>query len=463
MIRFSVIATVAALSLLTATPCFAVTIFVSNEKDNTVTVIDGDTLEVKKTIKTARRPRGIILSPDSKELFVAAGDGDIMDVIDTSKLEITRQLESGPDPELMAVDPKGEVIYIANEDDSLVTIMDIKSGDVLAEVPVGVEPEGMTVSPDGKYTVATSESTSMAHVIDNAQRKLIANVLVDSRPREAKFTHDGKELWVSSEVGGSISVIDPATWKVVKKITFEVPGVRRVRSTTFRGATEISAQFDATTDMVVALQQAQGKIAELRGELPSDLDLVIERLTPAAFPFLSVNLTGGLPAADLYDYAYFVMRPALSRVPGVGNVEVLASDTREIEVIADPAKLTAAQLTIGDVADSLKASNQLTPVGRYPSGGLQHLVLASGLWKTIEDIGVTPIAVKGTAAIRVADVASVQRGALTSSDAGTIPRCRATPAWPRAASVMRWCRRRACRRRARPPPVRRSASPHRRG
>jgi PQQ-dependent catabolism-associated beta-propeller protein len=104
--------------------------------------------------------------------------------------------------------------------------MDIKSGDVLGEVPVGVEPEGMTVSPDNKYTVATSESTSMAHVIDNEKKKLIANVLVDSRPREAKFTQDGKELWVSSEVGGTISIIDPKTWKVVKKITFEVPGVR---------------------------------------------------------------------------------------------------------------------------------------------------------------------------------------------------------------------------------------------
>jgi len=165
----------------------------------------------------------------------------------------------------------------------------------------------------------------------------------------------------------------------LEQALLEVPGVRRVRSTTFRGATEISAQFDPATDMVVALQQAQGKVAELRSALPSDLDLIIERLTPAAFPFLSVNLTGGLPAADLYDYAYFVMRPALSRVPGVGNVEVLASDTREIEVIADPAKLSAARLTIGDVADSLKASNQLTPVGRYRAGGLQHLVLASGL------------------------------------------------------------------------------------
>jgi PQQ-dependent catabolism-associated beta-propeller protein len=206
------------------------TIFVSNEKDNTITVIDGDTLEIKNTIKVSRRPRGIVLSPDYKELFVAAGDGDIMDVVDTATMQVTRQLE--PDPELMAVDSKGEIIYIANEDDSLVTIMDIKSGEVLGEVPVGVEPEGMIVSPDDRYTAATSESTSMAHIIDNKTRQLVHSILVDSRPREAKFTADKKELWVSSEVGGTISVIDtsnwddPKSWKVIKEIGFEVPGVR---------------------------------------------------------------------------------------------------------------------------------------------------------------------------------------------------------------------------------------------
>ncbi len=209
-----------------AAPAFAMKIFVSNEKDNTVTVVDGDTLEVIKTIPTARRPRGIIASPDGKEVYVAAGDGDIMDVIDTEKLEVTRELDSGPDPELMAVDPQGGTLYIANEDDSMVTVMDVKSGDVLEEVPVGVEPEGVGVSPDSKYTVATSESTSMAHVIDNADYKLVANVLVDTRPREAKFKPDGSEVWVSSEVGGTISVIDAKTWKVKKKIGFEVAGVR---------------------------------------------------------------------------------------------------------------------------------------------------------------------------------------------------------------------------------------------
>jgi len=151
-------------------------------------------------------------------------------------------------------------------------------------------------------------------------------------------------------------------------------------------------------------------VAEIRGSLPADLEVVVERLTPAAFPFLSVNLSGGLQPADLYDYAFYVMRPAISRVAGVGNVEVLASDTREIEVIADPARLTAAGLKIGDVADALKAANNLQPVGRYNAGGLQHLVLASGMWKSLEDIPATPLVVKGGTTIRVADVATVLRG-----------------------------------------------------
>ena len=197
----------------------------------------------------------------------------------------------------------------------------------------------------------------------------------------------------------------------LEQALLEVPGIRRVRSTTFRGAAEISAQFDPATEMVTALQQAQARIAEIRSSLPSDLDLVVERLTPAAFPFVSINLTGGLPSADLYDYGFYVMRPALSRVPGVGKVEVLASDTREIEVIADPVRLLSAGLTIGDVADGLAAANTLQPVGRYNAAGRQHLVLASGLWQGIDDIPQTPILIKGATTLRVADVAAVQQGA----------------------------------------------------
>ncbi|PYP99547.1 MAG: hypothetical protein DMF82_24575 [Acidobacteria bacterium] len=79
----------------------------------------------------------------------------------------------------------------------------------------------------------------------------------------------------------------------IEQAIMEVPGVRRVRSKTFRGSTEISAQFDTNTDIVLALQQVQNRVAEIRSDLPQEAELTVERLTPAAFPILSYNLTGG--------------------------------------------------------------------------------------------------------------------------------------------------------------------------
>ncbi len=196
----------------------------------------------------------------------------------------------------------------------------------------------------------------------------------------------------------------------IEQAAMEVPGIRRVRSRSIRGAAEISAQFDPSTDMVVALQQVQNRVAEIRNELPADAELVVERLTPAVFPVFILSMTGSLPTADLTDYATYVVKPELARIPGAGQIEVLASDTREIEVVLDPLKLTSANLTVTEVSDALKAQNQLQPVGRLSESGQQHLSLASGLWKTAEQIADAPILVKNGATIRVSDVGQVVPG-----------------------------------------------------
>jgi CzcA family heavy metal efflux pump len=197
----------------------------------------------------------------------------------------------------------------------------------------------------------------------------------------------------------------------LEQAIMEVPGIRRVRSRTFRGASEISAQFDPRTDTLVALQTVQSRIAEIRPTLPADLDLVVDRQTPAVFPIYDINLAGPLSPVELYDYAFYVIRPALSRVPGAGHVGVLSSDTREIEVIVDPGRLLAAQLTVDDVAQALKGANLLQPIGHYPEHGLQRLVLASGLWHSTEDIAATPVVVKAGSTLRVSDLGTVRQGA----------------------------------------------------
>ena len=114
-----------ALSVALAARAEAYLAYVSNEKGNTITVIDTAKLEVVKTIKVGQRPRGIGLTKDSKYILVCVGDDDAIEMIDTKTYEIIGTLPSGPDPELFAMSPDGKILYVANEDNNMVTIIDL--------------------------------------------------------------------------------------------------------------------------------------------------------------------------------------------------------------------------------------------------------------------------------------------------------------------------------------------------
>src|SRR5262249_57719454 len=59
----------------------AFTAYVSNEKSNTISVIDTDKFTVVKTIKVGQRPRGIGLSKDEKFILMALGNHDTLKLI----------------------------------------------------------------------------------------------------------------------------------------------------------------------------------------------------------------------------------------------------------------------------------------------------------------------------------------------------------------------------------------------
>jgi PQQ-dependent catabolism-associated beta-propeller protein len=200
--------------------------YVSNEKGNSISVVDTDKMEAVATIKTGQRPRGIEVTPDGKFVIVALGDDDTIQMFDAKSFNDAGELPSGPDPEQFALDPAGKFLYVANENDAMVTIIDMAKRAAVGQVTVGTEPEGMVVSPDSKELICTSETASLVHFIDTASRKIVGNLLVGSRPRFSAYKSDGSELWVTSEIGGSLAIIDPATRKLKQTVTFEVPGLR---------------------------------------------------------------------------------------------------------------------------------------------------------------------------------------------------------------------------------------------
>jgi len=85
----------------------AYTVYITNEKDNTVSIIDSGKLEVIKTIKVGQRPRGITLSKDHRWLLVCTSDDNIVQVYDARTMEYVKSLPSGQDPEQFILHPDG--------------------------------------------------------------------------------------------------------------------------------------------------------------------------------------------------------------------------------------------------------------------------------------------------------------------------------------------------------------------
>ena len=251
-------------------------VYVTNERSGDLTVIDGETHQVLSTVPLGKRPRGIQVSPDGTQLFVAlsgspiAGPGvdasklppadpsaDGIGVIDIASLKLLRILRGVSDPEQMVVTPDGKHLYIASEDTGTAVIVDVESGSILGSQQVGGEPEGVGISPDGRFVYMTSEEHHQVSVLSTESRSVVKQFSVGERPRQAAFSSDGKRAYVTGEMDGSVSVIDATAHEVIHTIKLsgdlvrpmEVdlsPDDRLVYVTTGRGRTLVA--IDAATN-----------------------------------------------------------------------------------------------------------------------------------------------------------------------------------------------------------------------
>ena len=249
-------------------------LFVSSEKDHAITVLDGETYEVVKQIRTAARPRHLAFSPDRSRLYAACGDGNAIDIIDVAAQELVDRIGPIDDPEAFDFSPDGETMYISLEDDAQLGILNLRAyfegreekpeltvaqatervdddgnddddeeeeeeddeegedddngGTIpgLSTVDVGQEPEGILVNRDGTLVFVASETANMIHVVDTASAEIRANIVVGNRPRRFAIPAGGNRLWVTNELSGSVSVIDLGTMKVADTVEFKPKGFR---------------------------------------------------------------------------------------------------------------------------------------------------------------------------------------------------------------------------------------------
>ena len=222
LLRYSAVASmvgIAALvffpvSLTHATPV----LYIPNNSSNTVSVMDGSTYSVIKTISVGQDPYGVGVSPDGKSVFITNMAADTVSVIDTAANTVINTISVGDSPFGVAVSPDGRYAYVANAEDDNISVIDTSGYSVVAHIKVGDGPHGMVFHPDGSKLYVTNYFGSTVSVINTSTNSVIKTITVGTSPHGIAIHPSGAYVYTANVHGDSLSVISTSSNSVIKTV-----------------------------------------------------------------------------------------------------------------------------------------------------------------------------------------------------------------------------------------------------
>ena len=188
-------------------------VYVSNYLAGTVSVVDAATMAATETILVGPNADGIAITPDGKRLYVAhdvVGPGTVS-VIDTATNTEIADIPTGNTPTALAVTPDGGKLVVVNKFSNNVAVIDTTSNAVLGTVPVSFIPHGIAISPDAARAYVTNSEGHTLSVVDLTTLTHVTQVPVGSRPINVALTPDGTKAYVTNYNSATVSIIDTAT------------------------------------------------------------------------------------------------------------------------------------------------------------------------------------------------------------------------------------------------------------
>ncbi|WOE31383.1 MULTISPECIES: efflux RND transporter permease subunit [unclassified Acinetobacter] len=221
--------------------------------------------------------------------------------------------------------------------------------------------------------------------------------------------------------GASAKTVEDTVTQIIEKQMNGLDGLRYISSSSYgNGQASIAVTFKQGTDPDIAQVQVQNKLQSATALLPQAVQRQGVTVTKSGSSFLQViafySDNGQLSAEDIKDYVNSYISEPLSRVTGVGEVQVFGS-YYAIRIWLDPAKLASYQITPTDVSNAVTAQNAQVAAGQV--GGvpavkgqvLNATVNSQSLLQTPEQF--RQIYLKTTtngAQVRLGDVARVELG-----------------------------------------------------
>ena len=200
-----------------------------------------------------------------------------------------------------------------------------------------------------------------------------------------------------------------------------ISGIDTLTSVSSEGVSQVVVGFNLEKNTDVAAQEVRDRVSRILPLLPRTVQQpIVEKRDPDAFPVLTIAVTADKPVRDISEYADKVLRRQLESADGVGQVLVLGSRNRQINVWLDAGRLQGHNLTVNDVTRALQTQNADIPGGRLDQGAQSVTMRTRGRVESPAEFGDIVIREIGGHPVLVRDVARIEDGEADPQTVATV-------------------------------------------
>ncbi len=215
-------------------------------------------------------------------------------------------------------------------------------------------------------------------------------------------------IQVSTDLpGASAEVMATSVATPLERQLALVPGLTEMTSTSSLGTTSITLQFDLGRSIDAAAQDVQAAITAAGSVLPRDLPAppTYEKANPADFQIMSLAVTSpAMPLSQVDFYADSYIAQQLSRIAGVGLVDLHGEQKPAVRIQIDPRKLTWLGLSLEQVRAVVGAATVNMPKGTLDNPARTVTVDSTDQLTVAREYDALIVAYRNGAPVRVRDI-----------------------------------------------------------
>ncbi len=213
--------------------------------------------------------------------------------------------------------------------------------------------------------------------------------------------------------GANAEIIENQITEPLEKSINGIPGIRTISSTSAVGNSNITVEFDLSTDLESATNDVRDKVSQSIRNLPQDIDappVVNKSDANSDFIIILAIQSPSKGLLELSDYAENVLQNRFQTIPEVSAVNIIGQKRPSMRIWMDLDKMNAQNIAFTDISNALSKENIEMPSGKIYGNKTELTIKALGRMSNEEDFRNMILRADGQGITRLSDVARVEIG-----------------------------------------------------